>query len=87
VADNEKAFGRMDDFGRLIDRMAEAGRVPADLHTALVNVADLLEMAVMIARTRLGDRWTGADALEICRLVSEERERLVRREDKKPRSE
>ena len=76
MADSEKAFGRMDDFDRLIDRMAEAGRVPADLHTALVNVADVLGLAVMIARTRLGDKWTGADALEICRLVLEERERL-----------
>jgi hypothetical protein len=84
VADNEKAFGRMDDFDRLIDRMAEAGRVPADLHTALVNVADLLGLAVMIARTRLGDKWTGADALEICRLVLEERERLRTLEEAGP---
>jgi hypothetical protein len=86
VADTEKTFGRNDDFDRLIDRMAEGGRVPPDMHTALVNVADLLGIAVMIARTRLGDRWTGADALEIYRLVVEERERLVRREGKKPRS-
>jgi hypothetical protein len=84
VADNEKAFGRMDDFDRLIDRMAEAGRVPADLHTALVNVADLLGLAVMIARTRLGDKWTGANALEICRLVLEERERLRTLEEAGP---
>ena len=84
MADNEKAFGRMDDFDRLIDRMAEAGRVPADLHTALVNVADLLGMAVMIARTRLGDKWTGANALEICRLVLEERERLRTLEEAGP---
>jgi hypothetical protein len=84
VADNEKAFGRMDDFDRLIDRMAEAGRVPADLHTALVNVADVLGLAVMIARTRLGDKWTGADALEICRLVLEERERLRTLEEAGP---
>jgi hypothetical protein len=84
VADNEKAFGRMDDFDRLIDRMAEAGRVPADLHTALVNVADVLGLAVMIARTRLGDKWTGADALEICRLVLEERERLTTLEVARP---
>jgi hypothetical protein len=84
VADSEKAFGRMDDFDRLIDRMAEAGRVPADLHTALVNVADVLGLAVMIARTRLGDRWTGADALEICRLVLEERERLATLEEAGP---
>ena len=84
MADSEKAFGRMDDFDRLIDRMAEAGRVPADLHTALVNVADVLGLAVMIARTRLGDRWTGADALEICRLVLEERERLTTLEEAGP---
>ena len=84
MADSEKAFGRMDDFDRLIDRMAEAGRVPADLHTALVNVADVLGLAVMIARTRLGDRWTGADALEICRLVLEERERLATLEEAGP---
>ena len=84
MADNEKAFGRNDDFDRLIDRMAEAGRVPADLHTALVNVADVLGLAVMIARTRLGDRWTGADALEICRLVLEERERLRTLEEAGP---
>jgi hypothetical protein len=84
VADSEKAFGRMDDFDRLIDRMAEAGRVPADLHTALVNVADVLGLAVMIVRTRLGDRWTGADALEICRLVLEERERLRTLEEAGP---
>jgi hypothetical protein len=84
VADSEKAFGRMDDFDRLIDRMAEAGRVPADLHTALVNVADVLGLAVMIARTRLGDKWTGADALEICRLVLEERERLRTLEEAGP---
>jgi hypothetical protein len=74
----------MDDFDRLIDRMAEAGRVPADLHTALVNVADVLGLAVMIARTRLGDKWTGADALEICRLVLEERERLRTLEEAGP---
>jgi hypothetical protein len=84
VADSEKAFGRMDDFDRLIDRMAEAGRVPADLHTALVNVADVLGLAVMIARTRLGDKWMGADALEICRLVLEERERLRTLEEAGP---
>lgn len=84
MADSEKAFGRMDDFDRLIDRMAEAGRVPADLHTALVNVADTLGLAVMIARTRLGDRWTGADALEICRLVMGERERLRTLEEAGP---
>ena len=84
MADSEKAFGRMDDFDRLIDRMAEAGRVPADLHTALVNMADVLGLAVMIARTRLGDRWTGADALEICRLVLEERERLATLEEAGP---
>ena len=58
----------MDEFDKAL---GAEGKFTEGMHDALVEVADTLRMAVKIAKTRLSDNWTGADAIEICRLVLE----------------
>jgi len=50
--------------------------LPEGMNEALIYVADTLEFAVAIAKSRLEERWTGADAIEICKLISARHERL-----------
>lgn len=51
--------------------------LPYGMRDALVEVADTLRFAVTIAETRIGDKWTGADAIAICQMVLARREQIA----------
>lgn len=54
-----------------------AGQLPSTFRDALIEVADTLDFAVTIAETRLGDKWTSADAIAICQMVLARQREIV----------